>query len=198
MSYIDLIILAIGLCFDTFAVSITGGISLINLSLKQKLKIISVFGIFQSSFLFAGWLIGSSFARAITQWDHWLAFFILLYLGIKMILESIKEEDCNCEQGFSSNTKVDLLNTKKLCVLAVATSIDAVAVGVSLAFIFLPIVKIGFVTLSTAIITALASYIGVKWGQKLGCAIGKKAELFGGFILILIGIKILIEHLFFA
>ena len=114
------------------------------------------------------------------------------------IQESIKEEDCNCEQGFSNNTKVDLLNTKKLCVLAVATSIDAVAVGVSLAVIFLPIVKIGFVTLSTAIITALASYIGVKWGQKLGCAIGKKAELFGGFILILIGIKILIEHLFFA
>lgn len=190
MTYLELILLAVGLCFDTFAVSIGGGIQTPQMTSLQRLKVISVFGILQALFLFAGWIAGTFFASFINEWDHWIAFIILLYLGGKMVYEgaSHKEED---EQT------ADFLKLKRLALLAVATSIDAVAVGVSLAFIMLPALKVGFAVLSTAVITAVASFVGVRWGQVLGTKIGKKAEIAGGVILVAIGIKILVEHLYF-
>lgn len=190
MSYIELLILAISLSFDTLAVSISGGISLPELKFKQKGKIMLSFALFQATFLFAGWLIGGKFTRIITQWDHWIALVILAYIGGKMIYESLKKGD-----NHNDESGKELLNSKKLVILSVATSIDAVAVGVSLAFINLTMIKIYTATIITALITFIASYIGLTCGQKLGCYIGKRAEFAGGVVLIIIGIKILIEHL---
>ena len=187
MTYLELVLLAVGLCFDTFAVSIGGGIQTPQMTSLQRVKAISVFGILQAMFLFAGWVAGTFFASFINEWDHWIAFVILLYLGGKMVYEGASHKEDDDEQT------ADFLKLKRLALLAVATSIDAVAVGVSLAFIL----KVGFAVLSTAVITALASYIGVKWGQVLGTRIGKKAEIAGGVILVTIGIKILVEHLCF-
>ena len=191
MTYFELILLAIGLCFDTFAVSIGGGIQTPKMTSLQRLKVISVFGTLQALFLFAGWVAGTFFASFINEWDHWIAFIILLYLGGKMAYEGC------LHKGDDEVHTPDFLKLKRLVLLAVATSIDAVAVGVSLAFIMLPAVKVGFSVLSTAVITAIASFIGVKWGQLLGTKIGKKAEIAGGVILVAIGVKILVEHLYF-
>lgn len=191
MTYIELILLAVGLCFDTFAVSIGGGIQTPQMTSIQRVKVILVFGILQALFLFAGWAAGTFFASFINEWDHWIAFVILLYLGGKMVYEGAFHKEDDNEQT------TDFLKLKRLVILAVATSIDAVAVGVSLAFIMLPVLKVSFAVLSTAVITALASYIGVRWGQVLGTKIGKKAEMAGGLILMIIGIKILVEHLYF-
>ena len=190
MILIELIILAITLSFDTFAVSISGGIQMPKLDIKKRGLIVSFFSVFQASFLFIGWLIAESFSGYIVNWDHWIALLILCYLGIKMIRESLsKDEDDNI---------TSIVNIKKLTVLSIATSIDAIAVGASLAFIQLSNIKVYLLVLITLIITALASFIGLKSGQKLGDKVGKRAELIGGIVLILIGIKVWSEHIFFA
>lgn len=191
MTYLELLLLTIGLCFDTFAVSIGGGIETPKMTSLQRLKVVSVFGVMQALFLFAGWLAGRFFDSFINEWDHWIAFVILLYLGGKMLYEGVSDKGDNAEQC------TDFLKLKRLVVLAVATSIDAVAVGVSLAFINLAALKVGFAVISTAIITAAAAGIGVKWGQLLGTNIGKRAEAVGGAILVAIGVKILVGHLCF-
>ena len=191
MTITELIILAITLSFDTFAVSISGGISLPKLDIKRRGLIISFFSVFQASFLFIGWLIAGNFSKYIITWDHWIALFILCYLGGKMIKESFSKEN-DSDQGKS------LLNIKKLTILSIATSIDAIAVGVSLAFIHLQSVKMLILVLLTLIITAIAALIGLISGQKLGNKVGKRAELIGGIVLIIIGVKVWSEHLFFA
>ncbi len=187
MTYIELLILAVTLCFDTFAVSISGGISLPNIKMLRKAKIVAFFGFFQAAYLFAGWFVGGKFANFITGWDHWVAFAILTYLGGKMFLSYFskeeKEEELPC-----------FLSWKKLAFFATATSIDAVAVGASLAMLQITAVKIGVTTLFTFIATAAASFIGLQGGRKFGDKVGKKAEMWGGVVLIFIGIKILIEH----
>ncbi len=192
MTFIELIILAATLSFDTFAVSIGGGISMPNMSIKKRGLIVSFFSVFQTSFLFLGWLIGGKFANYITNWDHWVALVILCYLGIKMVKGSF-DKDNDDNSSFNAT-----MGVKKIVFLSVATSIDAIAIGVSLALIHLPINKMGVLLGLTFIITALASIIGLISGQKLGVKVGKKAELIGGIVLILIGIKVLCEHLFFA
>lgn len=191
MSYIELIILALSLSFDTFAVSIGGGTVMPDLKPAGKLKIMFFFALFQACFLFAGWFIGGKFAHVITDWDHWMAFTLLFYIGGKMIYGSLKS--CDCAEKESD--AVSMLQTRKLIVLSIATSIDAVAVGISLAFINLTLYKMCYATLITALITAAASYTGLAGGRKLGCYIGRRAEMIGGIILILIGVKILIDHL---
>lgn len=192
MTSFELIILAISLSFDTFAVSISGGISLPDIKIAKKARIMAFFALFQAGFLFAGWFIGGKFTHIIQEWDHWVAFIILLYIGGKMLLDSLKRCDCG-----ENDKSADLLDTKKLIILSIATSIDAVAVGVSLAFINLTMIRVYFVTVITAVVTAAACYTGLTGGQKLGCYIGKRAELIGGIILIFIGIRILFGHLVF-
>lgn len=150
---------------------------------------------FQSFFLFSGWYIGSKFAHIITAWDHWLAFLILLFIGGKMVYDFFCKKEDTCLENSTVNNPTDPFSTKKLVILSVATSIDAMAVGVSLAFINILYFKICFATLLTALITATAAFTGLTGGQKLGCYIGRKASLTGGIILILIGVKILFEHL---
>lgn len=190
MTYFELLILAVSLTFDTFAVSVGGGISLPNLKFTKKAMIIAFFGVFQAAYLFIGWLAGAKFADFITEWDHWVAFVILAYLGGKMTVGAIRSKGEDEEHP----KKSDFLCIKKLAVLATATSIDAIAVGASLAIIQTDLHHISITTLFTFLTTAFASYIGLQGGKKLGISVGKKAELWGGVILILIGMKILIEH----
>ena len=192
MSLFELLILAISLCFDTFAVSLGGGMGLKNNKFSKKAFIMAFFGFFQASLLFAGWAAGALFAPYIIRWDHWIAFVILAYIGGKMIIENIGVKESKEE----TPTQVNLENFRTLSILAIATSIDAVAVGVSLAFVDLSLMRVLFVTLFTFIFTALASLVGMESGRKIGARIGKKATILGGVILLLIGVKILIEHLF--
>jgi|SRR5574344_418877 manganese efflux pump family protein len=191
MSYPELFLLAIGLCFDTFAISLSGGICL-NLKLKwfQILRIIFVFAFFQAGFALLGWFLGSSVQEYIEKFDHWVAFLLLLYIGGKMVLESVFKKDDECNPN-----KINLLDVKKLSILSIATSIDALAVGISLALLRLSSLKIGMGILIIFCVTALASLAGLLGGKSLGKRFGKRSECVGGAILILIGIKILVEHL---
>ena len=188
MTHIELLILAVSLTFDTFAVSVGGGISLPDVKFSKKAMIIAFFGIFQAAYLFAGWFVGGKFANFISEWDHWIAFVILMWLGGKMVYGTFKGGD------EENPRKSDFLCIKKLAVLATATSIDAVAVGASLAFIQIDTARILATTFFTFAATAAAAYIGLQFGKKLGSKIGEKAELLGGIILIIIGIRILVEH----
>ena len=191
MTNFELLILAISLTFDTFAVSVGGGISMPTLKFKKKAIIMAFFGVFQAAYLFAGWFVGANAAYFITEWDHWVAFAILTYLGGKMFFGALKGDGSDSEEGTS---KRDFLCFKRLAVLATATSIDAIAVGASLAMLDIDLLKIGYTTFFTFVATAVAAFIGLHCGNKLGHKVGRKAELWGGVILIVIGMKILIEH----
>lgn len=192
MTGLELWLLAIGLAMDCLAVSIASGIILRRIQWRPMLVIALFFGIFQAIMPLLGWLGASMFSHLIASVDHWIAFAILVFLGGRMIMESFKEEDC-CQRFDPTQLKVVLT-------LAIATSIDALAVGVSFAFLgisscsqILPSVGIiGFVS-------SVMSLCGLLFGIKFGCGFAKKlrAELWGGIILVLIGTKILIEHLFF-
>lgn len=189
MSYIELFLLAAGLCFDTFAVSLTGGICTRgSLCARQILRIILCFAVFQAGLTFAGWLLGYSVSGYISKVDHWVAFVLLGYIGGKMIVEGCSKK----EEEVSGSS---LLNTRQLVLLSVATSIDAIAVGISLAMVRLSFMKIGITTAMVLACTALASLAGLLGGRRLGSGIGKKSEILGGIILIAIGVKILVEHL---
>ena len=192
MTNIELLILAVSLTFVTYAVSVGGGISMPNMKVSKKAMVIAFFGIFQAAYLFAGWFIGGKAANYILEWDHWVAFMILTYLGGKMLFEAIKSG--NEEQQTS---KRDFLCIKRLAVLATATSIDAIAVGASLAMLQISTTQIAYTTFWTFAATAAASYIGLQGGSRLGHKAGKKTEIWGGVILIVIGMKILIEHMEF-
>ncbi len=188
MTNFELLILAISLTFDTFAVSVGGGIAMPNLKLSKKAMIMAFFGLFQAAYLFLGWFVGGKFANFIVEWDHWVAFAILTYLGGKMAIGAVKGGDED------ETSKKDFLCVKRLAVLATATSIDAIAVGASLAMLEIDIPQILNTTFFTFVATAIAAFIGLQGGSRLGHKVGKKAELWGGVILILIGMKILIEH----
>ncbi|MBR5855999.1 MAG: manganese efflux pump [Bacteroidales bacterium] len=201
MTILELIILAVSLCFDTFAVSLGGGMSLKNNKLSKKASIMAFFGFFQAALLFAGWAAGSLFAHHIMEWDHWIAFLILAYIGGKMIYENIsckEDEDLSGEDGAcNKHNSVDLEHLRTLTVLAIATSIDAVAVGLSLALVDISFAKVSIVTFATFIFTAIASFIGMESGRKVGAIVGRRASLLGGVILVVIGVKIILEHLNF-
>ena len=193
MTGLEIWLLAIGLAMDCFAVSIASGILLKRMQLRPMLVMAISFGFFQALMPLLGWIGASFFSHLIESVDHWIAFAILLFLGGRMVLESFKDEDCKQE--------FDPTKLKVVLALAVATSIDALAVGVSFAFLGIrdcsailpPIGIIGFVSF-------VISMIGLMFGIRFGCGIARKlkAELWGGIILILIGLKILVEHLFFC
>ena len=182
MGIISILLIAVGLAMDSLAVSISGGIVMRPFCMRQSLRLALTMGIFQGGMTLLGWLMGVSFSSYITAFDHWIAFILLGFLGGKMIYESFGEEE----------TTISSFSTKTLLTLGVATSIDALAVGVSMAFlktsIYFPAFIIGFVTFAL-------SLIGVISGYRYGKIKGINVELFGGIILIAIGVKILIEHL---
>ena len=200
MTVFELLLLAVSLCFDTFAVSLGGGMSVRNVKFSKKAVIMAFFAFFQAGLLFLGWAVGASFASYIMEWDHWIAFVILSYIGGKMAIENYKEgfkadsagQNCCCSQK-----GINLLRYRTLITMCIATSIDAIAVGASLAFVNISPFHTFFVTVMTFLFTALACYIGITSGEKIGCRIGSKASFAGGAVLMLIGVKILVEHLFF-
>lgn len=215
MTYLEILIIAVSLCFDTLAVSVAGGMVSSLDSLKKKLKPMLIFGAVQASFLLLGWLLGSSFMSLISRWDHWLAFALLLYIGGKMLLDSIRtvaesssERHCkSCSNngpvmefaGNQDSTVCNDCNLNKIShdlKLGVATSIDAAAVGISFAAIDIDGIKLIYAVFVTGLATAVACYIGIRFGKVLGKSFGSKASLIGGIVLILIGIKIILEHLF--
>ncbi len=186
MNYFEIFLLATGLCFDTFAVSLVGGACAQSIPALRKVKIISFFALFQAGFTFIGWALGATVNNVIESYDHWVAFGLLLFIGGKMIIDSLKK---------SEDKSVDLLDTGKLAVSSIATSIDALAVGISLAMLHFTSARILWTLLIVASVTALASFLGLASGKQVGKWLGKKSNIIGGIILIGIGIKILIEHL---
>ena len=187
MSIFELLILAIGLSMDSFAVSVTSGVVLKPFRISSALKIASFLALFQGAMPLIGWFIGREFQKYIQDYDHWVAFGVLLILGINMIREGrSKDEETPC--------CFNPAKTKTMLGLSVATSIDALAVGVTFAFLHVNIVwAVTFIGCTTFVLSA----IGVKAGNVFGMKYKSRAELAGGVILILMGIKILLEHLGF-
>ncbi len=185
MSLLELFIIAVGLSMDAFAVSICKGLSMCRWRGRDALIIGLYFGGFQALMPLAGYLLGSRFKQAITAYDHWIAFILLGIIGFNMIKESLDRESESCDAS---------VRMKDMLVLAVATSIDALAVGVTFAFLQVRIIPaISFIGCTTLIL----SIVGVKVGTVFGCKYKSRAELAGGLILVFMGCKILIEHLFF-
>ncbi|MBE6319024.1 MAG: manganese efflux pump [Bacteroidales bacterium] len=190
MGLLELLIIAVGLSMDAFAVSISKGLSLKRIRLEHALKVGLWFGGFQALMPLIGYMLGSTFAEIVSAFDHWVAFVLLSLIGGNMIKESLeKEDDCECNKkdknGFGFTT---------MFTLAVATSIDALAIGVTFAFFKVAIIPS---IIAIGITTFLFSIAGLKIGNIFGCKYKSHAELFGGIILILIGLKILIEHTIF-
>lgn len=180
MSILDLFILAVGLSMDAFAVSVCKGLSLGKIKPKHMCIAGAWFGGFQALMPLIGYFLGSFFAEMIEKYDHWVAFVLLAIIGGNMIKES-----------FDKDEKVDSsMDVKSMLLLAIATSIDALAVGVTFAFLQVQIVTaVSFI----GVITFIFSAVGVKIGSLFGTKYKSKAELFGGIVLVLIGIKILLE-----
>ena len=179
----ELIILSIGLAMDAFAVSICKGISMKKMDWKKAIIIGLWFGTFQAIMPLIGYLLGSTFEQIVKKVDHWFAFILLSAIGANMIKESFSED---------TEDENDDISVKAMFILAVATSIDALAVGITFAFfkvnIILAISLIGIITFALAV-------VGTKIGNRFGGKYESKAELAGGIILVLLGLKILLEHL---
>ena len=185
MSIIEIALIGVGLAMDAFAVSICKGLAMRRMNYKKAI-IIAFFGVFQALMPALGYVLGTTFANKIAAIDHWIAFILLALIGANMIKEALSSDDDECQD--------DSLRLGDLIMLSIATSIDALAVGITFAFfnvsLLLSVSMIG-------IITFIICVIGVKVGNVFGEKYKSKAELAGGLILIVMGAKILIDHLFF-
>ena len=183
MGGLEILLISIGLAMDAFAVSICKGLSLKTMSWKKAIIVGLYFGFFQALMPLIGYFLGSTFESVVTKVDHWIAFILLGIIGINMIKEAFGNDEEN------QNDKVDF---KTMIMLAIATSIDALAVGITFAFFKVNMV---IATIMIGIVTFAICVIGVKIGNKFGDKYERKAEVVGGIILIFMGIKILLEHL---
>ncbi len=184
MSFLEIFLLALALSMDAFAVSLCKGLNMTGKNLNTGIIIAAFFGFFQGFMPLIGWFLGQQFEEYIVAFDHWIAFILLGFIGGKMLYEGIKgEPDLMCEYR---------VNYKELFFLAIATSIDALAVGITLAFLNVSII---FSASVIAVTTFIISFIGVVLGKRFGVLTKNYAEIAGGLILIFIGTKILIEHL---
>jgi putative Mn2+ efflux pump MntP len=184
MTFIEIVLIALGLAMDAFAVSIIAGTNELTRGKRPTFRLSFHFGLFQFLMPIIGWFLGSSIQKYIEDYDHWVVLILLSYVGFKMI-----------KSGFDSNTvikKGDLSKGMNLVMVSIATSIDALAIGISLAMLQ---TGIWYPSLIIGIITAGLSILGVQLGNKLGSKFGKRMEILGGIILILIGIRILISHI---
>lgn len=186
--FIELFLIGVGLSMDAFAVAVCKGLGMKKVNKKQTFIIGLFFGGFQGLMPFLGWALGRQFEQYIVSVDHWIAFILLSFIGGKMIAEAVKGKE---EEEISAD-KDRPLDIKELFLLAIATSIDALAVGITFAFLNTPIVE---AVVIIAVTTFLLSVLGVYMGNLFGNKYEKKAQIAGGVILILIGLKILIEHL---
>lgn len=185
MGLLELFILAVGLSMDAFAVSVCKGLAMPKITLRRTFIVGAWFGGFQALMPAVGYVLGVQFRDKITAVDHWIAFLLLGVIGANMIKEALSGE---CEN------ESDSLDVRTMFLLAVATSIDALAVGITFAFLKVHIIAaVSFIGVTTFVISAA----GVKIGNVFGTKYKSKAELAGGIILILLGIKILLEHLGF-
>lgn len=185
MQNIAIILIAIGLSMDSFAVSVTNGLTVTDLTLKRKLTISFSLAIFQGLMPLLGWYAGMGVEKYIQEIDHWIAFILLGIIGIKMICDGLNK---------SVNAKVSELSPFTLLAQSLSTSIDAFVIGISFALLGWAIIK---PVLIIGITTLIFSLIGLQVGKYLGKKVGKSATIVGGLVLIGIGIKILIEHLYF-
>lgn len=184
MDILAVLLIALGLSADCFAVAISGSIALKNPSFWQTLRVALSFGFFQALMTFLGWLAGRTIVDLISGYDHWLAFGLLVFVGLRMLREGFEHRE--------KEEKVDISRGIMLIVLSVATSLDALAVGLSIA-----LMKV-HIAVASAIIGSVALAVtatGFLLGHRVGSLIGKRAELVGGLVLIGIGLKVLIEHL---
>jgi len=186
MSLWELVLIAVGLSMDAFAVAVCKGLSMKKPNYGQGALIALFFGAFQALMPLIGWALGMRFIKYIAAYDHWAAFVLLVLIGGKMMIEASKKTDEEPES-------FDKLNIRELFLLAAATSIDALAVGVT--FALLPDTDIWASVSLIGAITFLLSFAGVVIGNRFGSKYKNRAELFGGLILVAIGLKILIEHL---
>lgn len=187
MDFVTILFIGIGLSMDACAVSLAKGMSLKENKIKKYALILAfAFGFFQALMPAIGYFAGSHFAEYIQSIDHWIAFILLSFIGINMIREGKEEKQ--------EDTKIHNISVKDIFLLAIATSIDALAIGVSFAFLKVNLLS---AIITIGITTFILSFISVLFGKKLGSLFEKYAEYLGGTILILLGFKILIEHLFF-
>ena len=188
MSFLEIFLLGVGLAMDAFAVSICKGLGMSKVNLKQCIVIGLFFGGFQALMPLLGWFLGSTFAEKIKVIDHWIAFILLAYIGIKMITDAIKE--------WKEETKVEEmdapLDIKEMFLLAIATSIDALAVGITFSFLE---VAIAFACTVIGVVTFVISCGGVFVGNIFGERYKAKAQIVGGLILVILGLRILLSHL---
>lgn len=183
MEILELLIIAVGVSMDAFAVSICKGLSIRNIKPANLLAVALWFGGFQALMPLAGYFLGVSFAELVSSIDHWIAFVLLGAIGANMIKESFDKETCQMDPDFSFRMMLGL---------AVATSIDALAIGVSFAFLK---VDIWSAVIIIGMVTAAFSALGVFVGNVFGCRYKSKAEFVGGLILVLMGVRILVTHL---
>jgi putative Mn2+ efflux pump MntP len=183
--FISILFIAIGLSADCFAVSLSSAISLKSISRLLVLRIAAAFGLFQGLMPVLGWLAGQTIVDLIADFDHWIAFILLAIIGMKMIWESFRSEK-------ERNNKTDITSWFLLLTLSVATSIDALAVGLSFAFMEVNIVT---AVITIGVISFIVTIIGLLLSRRVGKLFGKRAETVGGIILIGIGLRILISHI---
>lgn len=186
MTFVELLLTAVALSMDAFAVSTCKGLSMRTLNKKHALIIGLFFGGFQALMPLAGWLLGRQFEHLITSVDHWIVFALLAIIGGKMIYDALKGGEDSC---CPAEDKLDL---KELIGLSFATSIDALAVGISFAFLNVQILPS---VATIGVTTCLLSMVGVAIGHKFGSKYESRATLIGGIVLVLIGLRILLEHL---
>ncbi|WP_347994550.1 manganese efflux pump MntP family protein [uncultured Eubacterium sp.] len=185
---VEFLLLGVGLAMDAFAVSICKGLAMRKVNKKQAVIIALFFGGFQAIMPVIGWLLCKGFQTYIEAFDHWIAFALLAFIGVKMIIETLREK----EDDVVIEEMDPPLDMKEMLMLAIATSIDALAVGISLAALDRPIVEPAAII---GVVTFVISIIGVYIGNFFGNRYKKRAELTGGIILVLIGVKILCEHM---
>ena len=185
---VEFLLLGVGLAMDAFAVSICKGLAMRKVNKRQAVIIALFFGGFQAIMPVIGWLLCKGFQTYIEAFDHWIAFALLAFIGVKMIIETLREK----EDDVVIEEMDPPLDMKEMLMLAIATSIDALAVGISLAALDRPIVESAAII---GVVTFVISIIGVYIGNFFGNRYKKRAELTGGIILVLIGVKILCEHM---
>ena len=188
MGLMELFLIAVGLSMDAFAVAVCKGLGMRRLDMRQAAVIALFFGGFQALMPLAGWALGAQFEKFITPVDHWIAFALLAIIGSKMLWDAFREGDSE-----GASCPIDgKLDVRELAMLAVATSIDALAVGITFAFLRVDILtSVGLIGVTTFAL----SIVGVAVGHRFGARYEKPATVVGGIVLILIGLKILLEHL---
>ena len=192
MGIAELFFIAVGLSMDAFAVAIGKGLGMKRLDMRHALVIALFFGGFQALMPVIGWLLGSAFAQYVEAVDHWIAFVLLALIGANMIREALHEDDGEPASENADDGARQRIDVRELLLMAIATSIDALAVGVTLSFLHVNIV---FAALFIGVITFALSLGGVVAGQRVGSRWRKPSSIAGGIILIAIGVKILVESL---